>query len=122
MSGNRTVIFVVLGLWALAMVLSGLAMTEEPTGDGFTRGLNRVSGFVGWQAAGLILALTAWLASRPLEKGDTLRWMARVPGWWAILVLVGLGVLIAISAWSASRPPPAVDTPPPAAPVTEPQQ
>jgi hypothetical protein len=29
------------------MGLSGLALTADPTGDGFTRGLNRLSGFVG---------------------------------------------------------------------------
>jgi hypothetical protein len=122
MTGNRTTILVVLGLWALAMVLSGLALTAEPTGDGFTRGLNRVSGFVGWQAAGLILALVAWLSSRGLEKGARLRWLARVPGWWALLLIVGLAALIAVSAWSGNRPPAVSDTPGPTAPVTDPQQ
>jgi hypothetical protein len=46
------------------------ALTAEPTGDGFTRGLNRLTGFVGWQAAGMILALIAWLSARALPKGD----------------------------------------------------
>lgn len=122
MTGNRTAIRIVLGLWVLSMLLSGLALTAEPTGDGFTRGLNRLTGFVGWQAAGLILALIAWLSSRTLDKGDRLRWFARAPGWWAVLLLVGLGVLIAVSAWIGNRPPPASEPPAPVAPVTEPQQ
>lgn len=106
MAGNRTVIWVVLGLWLAAMALSALALTAEATGDGFTRGLNRLTGFLGWQLAGMILALTAWLASRSLEKGEGLRWLARIPGWWAVLLVVGIAILIAVSAWIGNRPPP----------------
>lgn len=111
MSGNRTAIWVVLALWALAMMLSGFALTAEPTGDGFTRGLNRITGFVGWQAAALVLALIAWLLARGLDAGDRLRWMARVPGCWAILLIVGLAILIAVSAWMGNQPPPITDAP-----------
>jgi len=111
MSGNRTAICVVLALWALAMMLSGFVLTAEPTGDGFTRGLNRVTGFVAWQAAALILALIAWLFSCGLEAGDRLRWVARIPAWWAMVLLVGLAVLIAVSAWMSNQPPPVTDAP-----------
>ena len=122
MSGNRTAIWIVLTLWLGAMGLSAFALTADPTGDGFTRGLNRLGGFVGWQGAGMILALVAWLAARVLPKGDPLRWLARVPGWWAVLLLLGIAVLIAVSAWTGSRPPPVSDMPAPTAPVAEPQQ
>jgi uncharacterized membrane protein YhiD involved in acid resistance len=118
MAGNRTAIWVMMALWAGAMVMSGLALTAEPTGDGFTRGLNRVTGFIGWQAPGMILALAVWLSSRPLERGDRLRWLARLPGWWTALLIVGVAVLIVVSAWIANRPPPISDAPPTAAPVT----
>jgi hypothetical protein len=116
MSGNRTVIWAVLALWLAAMGLSALALTAEPTGDGFTRGLNRLSGFVGWQGAGMMLALVAWLSARGLPKGDLLRWLARAPGWWALLLVVGVAILIAVSAWNGNRPPPATETPPQTAP------
>jgi hypothetical protein len=120
MSGNRTAIWIVLGLWLFAMALSGLAMTAEPTGDGFTRGMNRITGFVGWQAAGLILALIAWLSALALPKGDRLRWMARVPGWWAVVLVVGVAIMIAVGAWVGNRPPPVTDTPENPPPVTAP--
>jgi hypothetical protein len=57
-----------------------------------------------------------------LAKGDPLRWLARVPGWWAVLLLFGIAILIALSAWTGNRPPPVTDTPAPTAPVAEPQQ
>lgn len=122
MSGNRTAIWIVLALWAGAMGLSGLALTAEPTGDGFTRGLNRLSGFVGWQAAALILALIAWLSARPLPKGDRLRWLARAPGVWGGVLIVGVAILIAVSAWIGNRPPPVTDAPGGGQPVTVPSE
>ena len=120
MSGNRTAIRIVLALWFGTMVMSGFALAAEPTGDGFIRGFNRISGFIGWQAAGMILALIAWLSSRPLPKGELLRWLARAPGWWAILLFAGLAILIAMSSYRTSLPPPITDTP--TAPVAAPSQ
>lgn len=120
MTGNRTAIWIVLGLWAVAMALSGLALTAEPTGDGFTRGLNRVTGFVGWQVPGLILAVVAWLASRPLPRGDLLRWLGRVPGWWTMFLVVAITALIVGSSIVANRPPPVTAPPVPSPPVTAP--
>lgn len=67
----------------------------EPVGDGFTRGLNRVTGFLGWQMAGAIAALALWLSSGSLEKGKPMRRICRIPGIWA-LTLVGL-----VTAWIA---------------------
>ncbi|MCU4654126.1 hypothetical protein N8I71_14870 [Roseibacterium sp. SDUM158016] len=96
MVGNRTAIWLALALWAGAMLLSCLSLTAEPTGDGFTRGLNRVAGFIGWQLPAAVLALFLWLSSRPLRKGEVLRWLARVPGWWAVALLVLIGTWMAV--------------------------
>ena len=106
MARLRASIWVLLGFWAVAMALSVLALAAEPTGDGFTRGLNRLTGFVGWQTAGMIPALAAWLFARRLEPGDRLRWIARVPGFLALLLVVGIAILIAYSAWIGNRPSP----------------
>jgi hypothetical protein len=113
MTGNRAAIWIVLALWGLAMGLSALAMTAEPIGDGFTRGLNRVTGFVQWQAAGMVLALIGWFAARSLPEGDRLRWLARMPGWWTGVLLLGLAIYVAASAWLGNRPPPEASLPPP---------
>lgn len=116
MAGNRRAIWIVLVLWTGAVVMSALALTAEPTGDGFTRGLNRLSGFIGWQALALILALAAWMASRPLPKSDLLRWLGRVPGWAAMALIVFIAGMIAVGVMM-NRPPDA--TPPDAPPATE---
>lgn len=67
-------------LWFAIMVGSFLAFqwTVE-TGDGFTRGLNRVMAFVGWQFAGLIIALICLFLRARVEWGRPLRWIALVP-------------------------------------------
>jgi hypothetical protein len=122
MTGQRAVIWVILGIWALAMALSVLALVAEPTGDGFTRGLNRLTGFIGWQTAGMIAALAAWLSARRLEAGDRLRLIARVPAYWALLLVLGIAILIAYGAWIGNRPPPETPAPVSAPAVTVPSQ
>ena len=89
---SRVAVAVVLGLWGLAMALSVLALLEPPTGDGFTRGMNRITGFLGWQFAAGIAAIVLWVGLRAVPKGDPRRWLGRVPGWWS-MVLFGLVVL-----------------------------
>lgn len=92
---SRSSILILLALWVAAMVLSGLALMADPTGDGFTRGLNRIMGFLSWQAAGMILALGLWIGVRPLPRGELLRWLGRAPGWWA------MGVAALVVLWIA---------------------
>lgn len=85
----------IMSLWALFMT--------DPTGDGFTRGLNRLTSFVGWQAFSAFWALNVWLATRNLILGAPL-WLTRLPG----LLALGLILLIASSlAWEwLSKPGP----------------
>jgi hypothetical protein len=93
MSGNRTRSG---SSWDLARDGAvGFALAADPTGDGFTRGLNRLTGFVGWQGGGDDPRAGAWLSARGLPRGDRLRWLARVPGWWALLLVLGIAILIA---------------------------
>lgn len=74
------------------MGLSIVAMGAEPDGSGFTRGMNRITGFLGWQMAAAVTALALWVGVRPLPRGDKLRRLGRVPGWWALaLVLLVVG-------------------------------
>jgi uncharacterized membrane protein YhaH (DUF805 family) len=84
---SRSSFWILMILWVGAMGLSGLALTAEPTGDGFTRGLNRIMTFLSWQLGGAIIALGLWIAVQPVPKGDLYRWIGRGPGWWALLLL-----------------------------------
>lgn len=94
---RRRLIWVVLALWGVAMVASGLSLAAEPVGDGFTRGMNRVIGLLGWQLAASVLAFVAWIVARPLPRGTVLRWLAHVPGWWCVVLLVGMVGLVGVA-------------------------
>lgn len=83
-------------LWLATMGLSGLSLWADPVGDGFTRGLNRVTGFLGWQLVGAVLALPLWLGTRRMATGGVVRWAGRVPGLWAVALCVGLVGYIAV--------------------------
>ena len=92
---SRPTLWILLALWGFAMLLSARALTADPTGDGFVRGLNRVMGFLSWQLAGAVLSLGLWFGSKPLPKGDILRRLGRAPGWWgAFLFLAFVGFFL----------------------------
>lgn len=98
----RPTIWILLVLWMLAMVLSVLSLMAEPTGDSFLRGLNRITGFLGWQLAAAVAALLLWIGVRPLPRGDMVRWLGRLPGWWAVLVLLLFVGMITIGVVSSN--------------------
>lgn len=117
MQNRNTLFWAILAIWALAYAASLWALfVLEPSGDGFTRGLNRLSSFVGWQILAATLALIVWLLARPWASG-LIRWIARLPGLLAI-ALIGLIVGVIIWAQFKDHTPPA--SPPPPKPVTSP--
>lgn len=61
-------------------------MTLEPTGSGFTRGMNRVGAWLQWQGIALLVAAGVWLVARRLDGGERgYRRLGRAP-----LVVSGL--------------------------------
>lgn len=90
MTGKKLA-WMVLAFWALAyggsLAIFGLV---EPSGSGFTRGLNRVTGFFGWQIGAAFLAMIVWYLGRHFDKGTMWRWLCRVP----LLLAAGLVLLV----------------------------
>lgn len=84
----------VLALVLAWLVTSGIACaryaTAAPTGEGFTRGWNRVSAFLGWQLAAAVPAL--------LAAALVLRQRARLERRWRVLGFVPLAVEVAFVA------------------------
>lgn len=101
MSDNREPVLVLsllLAAWAMAFVWSLIgAYLAVPTGDGFTRGFNRVTHFLGWQAVAGLFGLAAFGVGRSWQKGSGLR---NVSVWPLRLALVLLAGLLAFYGWA----------------------
>ncbi|MCB1479416.1 MAG: hypothetical protein KDJ62_11215 [Rhodobiaceae bacterium] len=70
-----------------------------PAGDGFVRGMNRVFGFLGWQAAATGLAIVIAMTGKRFERGSGARWLARIPAACAILLVLAViaAIIIAVA-------------------------
>jgi hypothetical protein len=65
------------------------------TGDSFTRGLNRVTGFFGWQAVAAVLAVGVWTMGNRFPTGSLGRRASRAPAAAAGLIAAGiLGIVL----------------------------
>ncbi|MGJ8584294.1 MAG: hypothetical protein ACSHXD_09390 [Marinosulfonomonas sp.] len=82
-----------LGAWGYSFVFLA---TVDPTGDGFTRGLNRVSGFLGWQGVAGLFAFASWGIGRSFPKPSGIRNVSAIPLWLAVVLIL---VLIGMSVW-----------------------
>lgn len=87
---KRTLLWSLFALWALTYAWSFVVFqTTEPTGDSFTRGLNRISSFLGWQVSAAVIGIPVWFLGRMYKKTSIASWFTRLP-----LVLAGLLVVI----------------------------
>lgn len=91
----KVIVWVLMGLWVIAYGGSLLSLLiTEPTGDGFTKGLNRVMTFLGWQVGASVLAIIIWSLGKHFEAGSRGRWACRLPVLLALgLVLVVIGII-----------------------------
>jgi len=90
-----------LALWAGVFTYSlWVYQTTPPLGDGFARGLNRVSGFLGWQVLAALLAFAVFRAGRGLPAGTALARIRLCPMALALLMVAGL---VTLTLWSQLR-------------------
>ena len=73
-----------------------------PEGDGFTRGMNRVTDFLSWQVVATLLALGVTVTGKVFARGSGLRWLSRIPA--ACAILLGLAVIAVIVIAIVSAP------------------
>lgn len=85
-----------LALWLVAWGYSVVfVISADPTGDGFTRGLNRISGFLGWQGVAGMLAFAVWGVGLGFPKSSGIRRISAVPlGMALALILLIIGVVV----------------------------
>ena len=116
---NENRLFLILsGLWAFTYIGSIVVLqVTEPTGDGMTRGLNRLTSFLSWQMVAAFFAIGVWIAGNGLPKGSQARLFSRIPSVLAgVLILLALGVVVFAQ---TSKPPaaPEIATGPTTMPV-----
>lgn len=84
----KTTAYIFFAGWAIVYALSFILTANTPAKDmGFTRGLNRVTTFVGWQFAAAVLAILVWTYAKSFQPGLT-RWMFRTPAILAAALVV----------------------------------
>lgn len=93
----RKLALILLALWLVIYCWSFASLfLTKATGDGFTRGLNRVSAFFGWQMLAGSLGLVIWWMGRHFERKTLARWACRLPVALAgLLFLACVGLIVA---------------------------
>ncbi|MEM9969581.1 MAG: hypothetical protein AAF762_00570 [Pseudomonadota bacterium] len=95
---SRFVMTVLMAGWALSFAYAFYFFaTEPPTGDGFTRGLNRVSGYLGWQGIAGTFAIAIWGVGRRWQAGSGVRRLSWVP---ILLALAQVLAIVALIVWA----------------------
>jgi hypothetical protein len=67
----KTIVYALGGVWLALFILSFIMLqVVGASGDGFTRGLNRIAAFLSWQGAALVVAMILeWVTRRAVERG-----------------------------------------------------
>ncbi|MCB1482794.1 MAG: hypothetical protein KDJ55_12695 [Rhodobiaceae bacterium] len=100
---RKKIFFLLMAVWAVVFCWSFWVFFDTaPSGDGFVRGMNRVFGFLGWQAVATGLAIVIAMTGKRFERGTGTRWLARIPA--ACAILLALAVIAAIIIAIASAP------------------
>jgi len=87
---GRKLAWILLALWAGAYLWSIASVPlTAPKGDGFTRGLNKITAFYGWQILAAVLSIAVLWSKRYFAPGSFLR-----RAFWAPIALAGLLLMV----------------------------
>ena len=87
----RVALVATLVVWMIFFVLSIImAVSTEPTGDGFTRGMNRTMVFLTWQVAAFVVSLISFFLARDKTSNSskTLRFIGKTPLYTHCVILI----------------------------------
>jgi len=92
-----------LALWVAAWGYSFVfVFFTDAQGDGFTRGLNRITGFLGWQGIAGMFAFACWGVGRGFPAKSGIRRISSLP----LGLVLALGVVVlGMVFWSWLRHP-----------------
>lgn len=98
-------------LWLLCFIASfSLPFLLEAKGDGFTKGLNRISALMMWQLAASVFSLVVLIASfGPQSNSARARWVYRIP---AIIQFSLIAAVVSFIVFENTKRPPSDPYPP----------
>ena len=95
----RLLLTVLAAVWLMAFVYSFASfLIVEPEGSGFTRGLNRVKVFLGWQGIAGVAGIAIFGVSRAWPRESPIRQAGMVPVGLALLLVLGI---LGVIGWAA---------------------
>ncbi len=92
------IVYALAAVWAALMGVSlFLSLGAEAEGDGFTRGLNRITSFLTWQAVAFVVAVVAAALTRvAAERGvERIKLAGYLPLATSVFIVGALVVMIA---------------------------
>lgn len=77
---QRLLLTALFAAWVFAVGYAFFSFaTTNPSGDGFTRGMNRVTAYLGWQGAAGMISFALFAVGRGWPKGSAVRRMSVFP-------------------------------------------
>lgn len=93
--GQRLLLTVLFATWLIAFGYAFFSFAAtQPRGDGFVRGMNRVTSYLGWQGIAGMISVAIFSVGRGWTKGTTIRRMSLVPITVAFLHVAAIGGVI----------------------------
>lgn len=102
---SRYVVFAAAGVWLGLFAFSFVVFdTMPPSGDGFSRGMDRAGALLAWQAGAMVAAVAALVFAlrqkAPREMGVSIAGLAPM-----IVMALELIAVVALVIWMATRDP-----------------
>lgn len=92
---TQLLLMVLLALWVATVGYSFTYLFVAAESSGFTRGSERITGFLGWQGLGGMFALAIWNIGRSYPKESGARRISKLPIHMAVLlILVLIGMVV----------------------------
>lgn len=95
---QRLLLTALFALWVFAFGYAFFIFaTTTPTGDSFTRGMNRITSYLGWQGVAGMISIALIAIGRSWPKGSAVRRMSGVP---LTLAVLHIAAIIGIILWA----------------------
>ncbi|MBT8459785.1 MAG: hypothetical protein HKP37_12650 [Boseongicola sp.] len=95
---QRLLLIALFAAWVIAFGYAFFTFAETaPSGDGFTRGMNRITSYLGWQGIAGMIAIALVSIGRGWPKGSAVRRMSGVP---LLLAILHVAAILGIILWA----------------------